>query len=38
MAKGALGKAIPERLTAWRDRVQARPAYQKAQAAAGTKP
>jgi len=30
MWKGALGKPIPEALSAWRERVQSRPAYQRA--------
>lgn len=33
MWKGALGKPIPGALGAWRDRVQARPAYSRAQKA-----
>jgi len=33
MWKGALGKPIPESLTAWRERVQARPSYQRARLA-----
>jgi glutathione S-transferase len=32
---GALGKAIPEALNAWRERVRSRPAYQRAAKAAG---
>jgi glutathione S-transferase len=36
MWTGALGKAVPASLTAWRERVQGRPAYQRAQAAAKT--
>ena len=35
MWKGALGKAVPEKLTAWRERLAARPACQRAQAAQG---
>lgn len=35
MWKGALGKDVPQALAAWRARVQARPAYQRAQAAQG---
>ena len=30
MWKGALGKPIPDAFTAWRERVQARPAYKRA--------
>jgi glutathione S-transferase len=33
MWKGALGKAVPDTLAAWRARLAARPAYQRAQAA-----
>lgn len=33
MWKGALGKPVPEALMPWRERVQARPAYQRAQKA-----
>jgi glutathione S-transferase len=33
MWKGALGKPIPDSLTAWRDRVQSRPAYLRARQA-----
>ncbi|MEI9888647.1 MAG: glutathione S-transferase family protein [Rhizomicrobium sp.] len=33
MWKGALGKPVPEAFAAWRTRVQARPAYQRASAA-----
>ena len=33
MWKGALGKAVPDALGDWRERVQARPAYQRALAA-----
>jgi glutathione S-transferase len=33
MWTGALGKTVPEALAAWRERVQSRPAYQRAAAA-----
>jgi glutathione S-transferase len=33
MWKGALGKPVPDKLAAWRERLAARPAYQRAQAA-----
>ena len=35
MWKGALGKPIPDAFAAWRERVQARPAYQRASAQPG---
>jgi len=32
--RGALGKALPDRLAAYQDQIKERPAYQRAQAAA----